>query len=134
MYPLRENLGHDVDNQEGQGAKGNCPMSGLGHHPVSRGHDNPVGRDQTDGHRCSQPDEREHPGVEQHEVLRSRINVPAGLGHDQSEDDHGDAGDQRHHNLRKVLANCSLCSGVHTLAAACTADGRWHASPPAVFD
>ncbi len=118
MCSLREDLGHDVDDQEGQRAERHGPVYRLGHHPVTGGHDDAVRRHQADTDRRGQPDEREHPGVEQHEMLRSSINVLPWLGHDQSEDDHDEPGDHRRHDLRQVLANRSLRPRTHTLAAA----------------
>jgi hypothetical protein len=118
MRPLRENLGHDVDDQEGHRAERDSAVHGLGHHPVSRGHDDPVRGHQADGHRRGQPDEREDPGVIQHEMLRSSIDVLPWLRHDQSDSDHDDTGDQRRHDLRQVLANRSLRPRTHTLTAA----------------
>jgi hypothetical protein len=90
---LRENLGHDVDNQKGQRTERDGAVHSLGHHPVSRGHEDPVRRHQADAHRRGQADEREDPGVVQHEMLRSSINVLPGLRHDQGEDDHDRTGD-----------------------------------------
>jgi hypothetical protein len=118
VSPLREDLGHDVDDQERECAERHRPVHGLGHHPVSRGHDDPVGGQQADADRGGQPDEREHPRVEQHEMLRSSIDVLPGLGHDQGQGDHHDADDQRRHDLRQVLANRSLRPRTHPLAAA----------------
>jgi hypothetical protein len=132
VRPLREDLGHDVDDQESQCAKGHRPVRGLRHHPVSRSHDDPVRCHQADGDGSRQPDEREHPGIEQHETLRSSVNSPALLGHDQAEDNHGQAGNQRGRDFRHVLANRALRPRTHPLAAAGTAGGRWHAYPPAI--
>jgi hypothetical protein len=115
--PLREDLGHDVDNQEGQRAERHGPVHGLGHHPAAWGHDDAVGRHQADTDRRGQPDEREHPGVEQHKTLRSSIDVLPWLGHDQGEGDHDEARDQRRHDLRQVLANRSPRARTHALTA-----------------
>jgi hypothetical protein len=118
VRPLRENLGHDVDDQESQRAERDGAVHSLGHHPVSRGHDDPVRGQQADGHRGGQPDEREDPGVVEHEMLRSSIDVLPWLRHDQREGDHDRSGDQRCHDLRQVLANRSLRPRTQTLTAA----------------
>jgi hypothetical protein len=50
VRPLRKNLGHDMDDQEGQCAERDGAVQGLGHHAVSRGHDDPVRGHQADAH------------------------------------------------------------------------------------
>jgi hypothetical protein len=42
VYPLGQDLRHDVDDEEGQRAEGHRPVHGLSHHPVSWRHDDPV--------------------------------------------------------------------------------------------
>jgi hypothetical protein len=93
-------------------------VHGLRHHPVSRGHDDPVGGHQADGYRPSEAEEREYPRVIQHETLRNGINVTAGLRGGQHEYDHDRSGDQCRHDLRQVVASRSLCSRMHTLTTA----------------
>ena len=61
---------------------------------------------------------REHPGVVQHETLRSRVNLTAGLGQDQHGYQDGDGGDQGGHDLPHVVASRSLCPRMHTLTTA----------------
>jgi hypothetical protein len=85
VRPLGQDLGHDVDDEECQCAEREGAVHGLRHHPVSGRHEDPVGGQQSYHHRPGEGDEREHPGVEQHEMLRSGINVAAGLGDDQYE-------------------------------------------------
>jgi hypothetical protein len=85
VRPLGQNLGRDVNDEERQRTEREGTVHGLCHHPVPGRHDDPVGGQQAYHHRPGEGDEREHPGVEQHKVLCSSINVPAGLGGDQYE-------------------------------------------------
>ena len=67
-------------------------MHGLRHHPVAGCHDDPVGGQQAQQHRTCQADEREHPGVVQHEVLRGGVDDgrPWSGQHGHEDDDGGD--------------------------------------------
>jgi len=80
---LGQDLGDDVNDQERQRAEGEGTVHGLRHHPVAGRHHDAVRGHQAQQHRAGQADEREHPGVVQHESLRSCVNVTAGLGQDQ---------------------------------------------------
>jgi hypothetical protein len=63
-------------------------VHGLRHHPVARCHHDPVGGHQAEQDRSRQADEREHPGVVQHEPLCSCVDVVADRGERQHQDDH----------------------------------------------
>ena len=115
---LGQDLGRDMDDQERQRAEREGTVHGLRHHPVSGCHDDAVGGQQAHEHRPGETDEREHPGVIQHEMLRSSIDGMAGLGADQHENDnHGDS-DHGCHDLPHVVASRSLCPRMHTLTTA----------------
>jgi hypothetical protein len=115
---LREDLGDDVDDEERQRAEREGAMHGLRHHPVPGPHHDPVGGDQAEQHGPGQADESEHPGVVQHEALRSSVNDVTDLGERQHQDDHHDGGAQRRHDLRRVLPSRSLRPRMHTLTMA----------------
>jgi hypothetical protein len=127
MRPLGQDFGGDVDDEKGQRAERDGTVYGLGHHPVSGRHDDPVGGEQAHQHGSGQPDEREHSRVVQHEVLRRGVYDTAGRGDGQHDYDYGGSGDQGGHDLPLVVASRSLCPRMHTLTTARTADGRWHA-------
>jgi hypothetical protein len=118
VRPLRQDLGHDVDDQEGQRAEGEGPVHGLGHHPVPGRHHDPVGGDQAEQHGTGEADERQHPGVVEHEMLRRRVDVPADLGQGQYGHDDDGGGDQRCRDLPRVVSSRSLCPRMHTLTTA----------------
>ena len=118
VRPLGQDLGDDVNDQERQRAEGEGTVHGLRHHPVSGCHDDAVRGHQAQQHRTCQADEREHPGVVQHEPLRSCVNVTAGLGQDQHGYQDDDGGDQGGHDLPHVVASRSLCPRMHTLTTA----------------
>jgi hypothetical protein len=118
VYPLGQDLGHDVDDEKSQRAEGDRTVHGLSHHPVSWRHDYPVSGHQADQHRTSQADEREYPRVIQHEMLRSGIDVTAGCGHDQHEYDNYGCGDHGRHDRPGVIPSRPPRSRMHTLTAA----------------
>jgi hypothetical protein len=116
-----------MDDEKDQRAEREGTVNGLRHHPVTWRHDDPVGGHQAEQHRAGQPDQREHPGVIKHEVLRGGINDVTGPGQRQHGYEYGSGGDRDSDDLPPVVASRSLCPRVHTLTTAWTADGRWHA-------
>jgi hypothetical protein len=116
-----------MDDQERQRAEREGTVHGLRHHAMSGRHDDAVGGHQPHQDRPGEADEREHPGVIEHEMLRGSIDGVTGLGHHQHEYDYHGGGDQGCHDLPRVVASRSLCPRMHTLTTAWTADGRWHA-------
>jgi hypothetical protein len=118
VYPLGQDLRHDVDDEKGQRAEGNRPVHGLSHHPVSWRHDDPVSGHEADQHRTGQADQREYPGVKQHETLSASINRTAGRGHDQHEYDNDGRGDHGRHDRPRVVPSRAPRSRMHTLTTA----------------
>jgi hypothetical protein len=118
VHPLSQDLGDDMDNEEGERAERDGPVHGLCHHPVSGRHHGPVGGHQADHDRGGQPDEREHSRVEQHEMLRRGVDLVAGGGHHQHEEDNDGRGGRNAHDLPLVVSSRSVPARVHTLTAA----------------
>src|SRR5277367_2198809 len=81
VHPLRQDLGRDVHDEEGQRTEGDSTVHGLGHDPVPGGKDHPVGRDQAGSDRRGQPDKREYARVVEHEVLSRGIDTMTLAGH-----------------------------------------------------
>ena len=101
-------------------------MRRLDEDPVPGGQDHAIRRDQPEPHRSAQRDEREHSGVEEHEVLGGRIDdVPdAGKRQERDDDDYGAACDAV--DLRRVLSGYPATGRASALTAAGTAASRCH--------
>ncbi|MDQ2812989.1 MAG: hypothetical protein M3Z75_14215 [Actinomycetota bacterium] len=118
VYPLGEDLGHDVDDQECQRTEGDRTVYSLRHHPVSWPHNHPVSGYEADQHRAGEADECENSRIKQHEMLGSSINVMASRGHDQHRKDKDSHRDHGGHDLALVIAGRPMPSRVHTLTTA----------------
>jgi hypothetical protein len=110
VRPLGQDLGDDVNDQERQRAEGEGTVHGLRHHPVSGRHDDAVRGQQAQQHRTCQADEREHPGVVQHEALRSCVNLPAGLGRTSTATRTTISGDQGGRDLPRMWSPAAPCA------------------------
>jgi hypothetical protein len=123
MHTLRQDLGHDVDDQERERAEGRGPVSRLHEDPVTGVQDHPVGGDESESDRRAQRDQREYAGVEEHEVLDSQVKHVTGTGQGQERDDDGRSGDRHAEYLARVLGNGPAGRRASALTAAGTAAG-----------
>jgi hypothetical protein len=87
VHALGEDLGGDMDYQEGHGAERSGTMRRLDEDPVTRVQDHAIGRDQSERDGCAQRYQREDAGVVEHEVLGSGIDDVSCAGQRQERDD-----------------------------------------------
>ena len=78
--PVREDLEHDVGDEERESAERDGTVHGLGDDPVARGHHDTVRGHDPDADRRCQRDQCEHARVEQHEVLGGEEDIAPARG------------------------------------------------------
>src|ERR1700684_4396623 len=77
---LRQDLGDDVDDQEGHRAERGRPVSRLYEHPVTRVKEHSVSGDKSETDGRTQSDKRENACVKQHEMLSSGVDNMTSTG------------------------------------------------------
>ena len=127
---LREDLGDDVDDQEGNRAEGRGPVGRLREHPVPCVQEHAVGRDEPEPGRRAQRDKREDASVEQHEVLRGGVNYMTDAGQRQERHDDDDAGDCGGVDLGRVLGRHASSGRTCMLTAVRAAASSGQQVPP----
>ena len=131
VRPVREDLEHDVRDEERESAERDGTVHGLGDDPVARGHHDTVRGHDPDADRRCQRDQCEHARVEQHEVLGGEEDIAPSRG-DPGGSRASDHYQQRDYDQGYDVATLgSLDAGHREVATrACTATPGRHYFPP----